>query len=573
MAAQQAAGGSSSDSAAADIPAAGAAEAIADEMLSDLEAVAAAGSMSDLGRALNVERVVAAVLADRAVPLADPGRLFGRIIALLDESSPRWAAALASTVLATIVLLGSSHRAQAAAFAGELLPALICDCAREGSTDSASALHLLMRDNAPLAARARRLGALDALLRRAAAWTPDTSAGERVESSLYAIAELTQGAAHADDGLRAFVQVPRVLEEVVRWLRREGNTIERRAAAAQLLGRIMTTEAALGNAAAAIHTVLLHPGMLAGVADAVADAASFGPKQHVDLAFAAGMIAGAAGAAQLASMADTPGFLDGVAALLAARRAPLQGPTTLAKFCASEVYLATLLVKLTTWPSRRLLAARPRFVAALGVRMREVVAAVSAALAAAAGDQTQRPPPDELLQVTTAFGVARNILLELDERSLVDGGGGGGGDSGLPAVGAPATAGAAAPEPSRSAGGAGGGPGPSNSNSSAAAASSLAPFASASRAGASAAPAFEPASAPPEAESRRCFACGRKDGVSGAPLLQCAGCEGTGLKAFFCNRACLKAGWKAHKPACVAARRRSSGGGSGGSGGGGGGAS
>ena len=551
--------GSSSNS-----PAAGMPDALLDEVLTALEKDAR-------GRCTERERSgmfgkLRAFESGPDVPLADPGRVFARIVALLDT---RTTSGFASMVLGS-VLDSAPRAAQAAAEADVLLPALIRDCARgQGVTLSPLAISTILQHDTALAARALRLGALDALLACAVALESSPAgvpAGETASTALAAAAEVCRLAVKDAGELRAFVEAPRLLPCVAHWLKRSGNPAEARAAAARLVSSIVCNAAVEATVAA---KVVNWPGVLRGIADAVADAAAFSPIATIYVAAAASGAARWAGAVRAASMAEAPGFLDGVAAMLAARYAlsPEGVPWDLLCFASAE--LANLLIRLCVRPTRALFGARARLIAALSARVELLIgwAAAGAAGAmcpAAEGGETQ------LQAVVRRLMGASGILRGIKEADLVRGEVSPPAPAGATAAATVATASAAASSLGGSggsgSGGDGGGQRALGAGAGGGAAADVASAASASSAGgaATSAPAVAVAAATTAAASsaaearRRCFACGREDGggAGGAALLQCGSCKGTGLKAFFCDRACLKAGWKAHKPACEAAQQR-----------------
>ena len=535
-------------------------------VLSDLEAAKTAARADDAVRAALAARqapLSAAVAEESDLLLAGAGRLLRRAAALLDASppAPRAVAGAAAMMLQYLICSSPARIAQAAAFADALLPALVSDCARAGETCSAPCLGALVTGNAPLAAEARRLGALGALVRFLESVPRDSGRGAASQAAyaLMAASKLCKQTARTSEELLTFVREPGLLEQVARWLRRDGGAPKARAAAAELLAVIVGRPG--DEAAAAACAVLAHPRMLEGIAAAIADADAFQTDELVSLVGAAAGAAQWAGDAQLAAMQGVPGLFDGAAALLLARSEGPPPPAS-ADFAAMVAWhplfevprgVAALLLVLAERPTRRLLAARPRLVAALDARATRLQGWMATADAGAAAAFGALRAPDgrklNLAAVPARLAEAKASLLQITERDLVEESG-----SGL-AAGA-----AAAATPHCSAGSGGGGsragaPGARSSNSSPAAA----PVSAAAAAN------LEPKGQ----RVRRCFACGREDGGSaggGASLLQCAGCKGTGLDAFFCDRACQKAGWKEHKPACEAARRSGSGRGGGGSG-------
>ena len=457
---------------------------------------------------------------------------------------------------------------------------------------------------------------LRALLRRAAA-APALGAGderaasaaEEVGAALRAAAELCRRVPAAADAQLA----PDALARLEGWLARGGAPVVR-AGAARVLAEL------LGGArgAAAAEALLRGYGVLEGVAAAVADAAAFEAADHAGLAGAAQLALRWRGADAMVVIATTPGFLGGVEAMLAAGAARPAGARDereaalsqrLVDFCRASIKLAFLLIELSAWPTRALREARPRLVAALDARAASLEGRAAAAAAAAAaarrgrrGSRGSAAPRRLFSAALDTVRMARDKMMQIDLAG--DGGSGPGADAAAAAAAAASTAAAAEAGQAaghRSSGDSGGGGGSSGSSSASGGGSSSGrashadsgggagrAAASGSASGAplceGAAPLPRPATAAAAAEvRRRCFACGREDGggdsggggrggTDGAALLQCAGCKGTGLKTFFCGRECLRAGWKAHKPDCEAARqRRGSGSGSGGGGGGGGG--
>ena len=552
------------------------AEVLAHEFLSQVEALNAA---LNAGVTFGDNTAAEALLEQRAhfmeaaaedpgcaPPLADPDRLYGRIVALLDPSSQRMCASLAGWVLFKLVSSAPMRSAQAALNAAALLPALIRDAAREGDTDSVGALQALLCGEGGVVAikRARPLGVLDALLGRAAGPLDGATF-----YTLRAISELCTAEAAAAGTVRAFAKAPACVAAAARWLGRDGQGDDgsARGGAAHLLAKIVTLAAMPGGgdpASTVAEVVLSAPGIVQAIAGAVADGDQFPLMDSFELPVAAAAVTSWGSDAQRAAMAATPGFFEGVAALLAKRYGPPADAGQIATtsplyslFFGGTDGCASLLRHYAARPPRALLAARARLVVALGVRIASVTEWGSAAAAAATAVGGGLPQKRALAELTVALRDltdVRSRLAQLTERDLVadgdSGGSGSGRNGGLPA--------------SSGGGGGGGGNAAAASGSgsgAAAAASSRPPVAAASSA---AAPAAAAAAAAPKPRSRTCFACGREDGGGGngdagsnsAPLQQCRGCKGTGLKVFFCNRACLKAGWKAHKPACEAARQR-----------------
>ena len=139
-------------------------QAFADAMLSELEAVAAAGRRFSegafaamLGRQFELATAhPTAGIGEPHLPLADPARAFGRAAALLAPSLPSFVAECAATVLVFLLTQSPVRVAQAAACADALLPALVRDCARGGQ--SREALELLIAGDPALAQRAQSLG-------------------------------------------------------------------------------------------------------------------------------------------------------------------------------------------------------------------------------------------------------------------------------------------------------------------------------------------------------------------------------------------------------------------------------
>ena len=550
-------------------------QAVAEALFTEFEAIKAAGRPGSAALAAydrHRQALALAMATDRDLPLANPGRLFRRAAALLDAASPRKLALATSEVL--VIVLGGARTRQAAACADKLLPALVADCARKGETCSPGPLHILVSDSPDMAARARELGALDALLRRAAALTPgvdDRPEGEGVGQSLEAAGEILRLGVNTAEELRAFVEQPGVLSVAARWLKRGGSPVQARTGAARLVATLINRP----EGAATAPLVLGYPGIVRGIAEAVADAADFRARDRTELTAAACGAAAWGGPPVAAMLSAAPGFLDGVALTLATPPAPPGAPREtlmslayLARnFAAASVSLNELVAQLAGAPTRALLEARPRLVAALDARAAHAEQWAAEAEAVAGPSSTT----SSLKGLARTLAKAKAALRKLTAADLVDqnGGGnateqaGGGAAAAETAAAAPAAETAAASATSAAAGGGGATKGAGSSGSSAAA-SATAPATGSDTAG----PATAAVAATPH--RRCCLACGREDGsgASGAALLQCAGCKGTGLKAFFCDRACLKAGWKAHKPDCEAARRRGSGGGGGGGGGG-----
>ena len=489
-------------------------DAAAAEVLSKLEAAQAAGEIGDAGSDeidLLLEQLNTVANDDSASPLADPDRLFGRAAALLAASSPRDVAAGGAAVLSCVVRDAPARLAQAVAAQDALLPVLIQDCARKGVSNASAVLLTLFMHSQELAKRARSLGALDALLRRLAALPTNGDNSEKDANSLLdTITELCRQTAQTNDERRAFAEAPGLAEQLARWLRRGGASPLTRVNAARLLGDMLDSSEA---AAAAGDAVFSHPGVLECVAELVVDAAEYDHEIYFFIAGAAAAAARWAEPSQLAAMADAPGFLEGLERMLSARWAPEAYeadalPCVCCFFYRTSTDLALVLRALIApLPTRRLFEARLRLSGALMERARLVT------------EWMETDPDDDvttkaLSELMSGLTEASNSLLCVTEADLM--GDGGGGTTALAkAAAAAATAAATAAAP----------------------------------------PAAATAKAP---RRRRCFACGREDGASGSSdggvrLLQCRGCKGTGLKAFFCDRACQKVGWKAHKPACQAA--------------------
>ena len=561
---------------------AAAVEALSLEFLSYLDTAREAGGLSaaitNTFRARQHD-LKAAAHAESALPLADPGRLFERAAALLDASSPRPVACFAAWVLTGVLDRAPARRAQAAPHLDALLRALIRDCAREGQGFSPAALYWLIVGDAARARSARRLGALEALARQLAgvphaATQEDEIAHDAVVLSLLAAAELCENTGRdSERARRAFVAAPGVVQQAARWLQRN-SLIGPRQAAAHLVAEMVNPPNAVAAAAA-----LRHPPLLRAIADAVADAGAFAPNVYVYLSSCAGGAAAWPGAPR--ALLATPGFLDGALRLLA----PAQGSRV--ALCTSAASVAYLLLGLTGEASPLVAAALPRFVDAL--------AACDAARRAAGRRARGRDDPgvvgeQGLEQLMAHVAVLRAALAEIART-----GGSAVGDrvravykvtpEGEPAADAAGAAGGSGGRNARADGGssrssgrmASGGSGSSavshrgsqgggssdnrqraphagSSAGAAAASSSDAPPNPSPSAAPSAAAAMAMAT---DTKRRSCYACGREDGGSSSlPLLQCGSCKGTGLKAFFCDKACLKAGWKAHKPACEAARQR-----------------
>ena len=518
--------------------AASAAEGIANEILSQLEA----GPFDDAAFDVRLLQLTAAAVSESQLPLARPERLFGRLVALMAASSPRETAASASAVLAALLADDASERRkQAAAAAGTVVPALIRDCTREGRTRAHWALWMIIYAAPNLADFSRRLGALQLLLRRLATLPPgggggggsggaDEGVAEDIVHTMAAAATICRMTAHSPDELVALAEAPGVLEHIARGLERRGgddggngsggaNSTALRMAAARLMEALINRYE--GDRAAEV--VLDYPGVMQGAAGLIADAAAFGPAEYANMVVAADAALEWRAAEAAALMARTPGFFAGLEHMLTtgvARPGPSPaqafapaGFSAARKFGGATQNLAALVAALARAPTRAFLAARARLVAALDARIAVAEEWKAAADAVEVAPDDGGPPwlPPHFFEMV--LGITRDFrakAMRATEADLVDG------DAGPPA--APAAA----------------------------------------------APAAAVAAAPAGKAARRCLACGREDGSGGGDggagggvaLQQCAGCKGTGLKAFFCDRACLKAGWKAHKPDCEAARLR-----------------
>ena len=515
--------------------------------------------------------------------------MFLRIAALLNAPQPPLAAEFTSVVLHAVLAGAPARVAQAVASADALLPAIVRRCGTRGvgPTNLTRALVMLIDCERSLAARARSLGALEAALLSlqtcADTQTPggggDGGGGDAAEAALRLAAQLCALTVHTAAELRALAETPGLLPLAARWLKR-GSHRNARAAAVLLLTSIdahhgISDDDDKAAADAVAAAVLSRPGVLWATADAVADAAAFGPDTCAVMASAGDLVV-----RRGAEAADrTPGFLDGVAAMLEAHHPPPAAAADLwlapcarvaQAVCLSSANLGSLLRLLAEQrPTRRLFRARLRFVAALDARaaLAEQWAAVAAAAAAAnadAGDadvdnpgtrEIVAPTEKEFGGVVALLVAAKDALLRLREADLVAAADGGSQPaSSAAAVAAVAAVAAATTAVGGSAGSGNGGGGSSGGEGSG---GGTAATSSAAR------PSDVHATTAAGKPVRRCCACGREDGggTSGAALLQCAGCKGTGLKAFFCDRACLKAGWKAHKPACKAAQRQRDGGG------------
>ena len=555
-------------------------DAVAEECLAGLEAMKAAERPGAAGSlvtpSLQLERLSAAAAKDRDSPLARPQRLFSGVAALLDASSPRDIAATASALLNGAVVHAPARLAQARGAADVLLPALVGDCARDGGTASAMVLRHLIADDAALAARARRLGALEVLLRRAAEADAAPAGGRAgatsdivVESALATAAELCKLTARTADDFLALAATPGCLEQAARWLKRAGGSMKVRAAAAKLLDAVIGPP----DAAPAARVALTQPRIVEGVAEAVADAASFGPKDFGKLAFAARGAVRWGGAAAAAAMAGAPGFVDGVAAMLLTGIPPVgTGPEHLLSLAifGTAVWDAAdhstlLLLALTLRPTRALLEARPRLVGALdacaAMGRKWLASSAVAAGGGARGDAPEGQAFRAFSKLLADIEKTKQRLLQITEADLVA-------DDDNAARAAAAKASTVAAKRSCFACGRGDGGGDACSGAPLQQCAGctgpglralfcdracLQAGWAAHRPGCRWVPA---ATAP---RRRCCLACGREDGgggSGGARLLQCGACKRTGLKAFFCDRACLKAGWKTHKPACAAARQR-----------------
>ena len=584
-------------------------EALAHATLSELEAAAAAAGPVAPALSVYVARQqerMAAAAAQRFLPLADPGRLFDRAAALMAPAAPRKVAAWACCVL-TVVLKDAPPRiAQAARRADALLPVLVRDCARKGPTFSPMALACLLEEgsaagDAEVAAKARRAGAVDALLRRAAATTPgvnDAAGGDCTQRAFNALKWIFKLTVKTGGDLRAFLETPGLLSVVTRWLKRAGNPPAPRAAALGLLAALLLQQAHCDDKAL-LDAVLDHPGLLEGAAEAVADAGAADPGTVSEAASVLAVVA----PRRAAALAAVPGFFDGFAALLSRHHAPpgarggaqeallpVASLVWITTFSAISKLLVSVLVAFTQHPTAAFLDACPRLAGALEARVAQAEE-WRAAAARAGGTVAQWLTGGDFASAIGALkslrelmrtikkardaggdaaGICQTLASALAAEGLhgvtggLPGGGLGGGGSGGSDSGARGDDVAPVRDTARSSACRGrNGVGASSSSG-----SDRAPRAAA--APAVVAPAA--AAAAPGKEGRCCFACGRAEstgGSSGAPLLQCGSCKGTGLKAFFCDKACLKAGWKAHKPACEAARRRrqdSGGGGNGASG-------
>ena len=531
-------------------------ETLTGQMLSRLEALAAAAAVSDAEAdafCTQLSQLMAAAPAERALPLSNPSALFTRIAALLGVARPRECAVGACSVLANVLHASSARVAQAAAFADALLPGLIRVCRRGGESLSPSAIRSIIYGNATAAGRARQLGAVEAMARYAAELTPGVGAvaGDGAADALGVLSDICKLTAATADELRAFAAEPGVLSQAARWLKHAGSPAAARAGAAELADALIGRR----EAAAAAQVVLGHEGILSGIADAVADAAAFRPSDLDTLGRAVFIASHWASDAQLAAMANTPGFFTGVALMLSTRHTPPSfefvdsvPPASEAGklFCNASLHLATLLQTLAARPTRRLFEARLRLVAALDAR-----AALASDWATAAQGAIDAEAPGgrwlaHIVSIIRHMIMAKGALLQISRPVVV-----------APTGRAAAAAAAAAPaagEAGRGDCSSGGSSSSAPGTSSEGGAAGVAPPAAPSAAGASARPAAAAAAAA-ATPGQRCFTCGREERC-GAPLLQCASCKGTGLKAFFCDKACLKAGWKAHKPACEAARRR-----------------
>ena len=534
----------------------GSSEELANTILTELEA-AAASRRNAAAVACAGKLPALAAARDSHTPLADPGRLFARCAALMAPTVvPRTVAMVASAIVSALVFGSPPRLAQARAAKETLLPALIADVARTGDTYAGKALRTIITDDPATVARARALGAVEALVQRAANLTPGPPDGMDALGAghaLHAVAEMLRVLALGGEPLREFVATPGLAEQAARWLRGGRRTnVHPRVAAARLVALVVNSP----DPVAATNVLLSTPGVFQGVADCVADAELFEviDRREAVSAAAGAFVSGGAGRVAAEILLATRNFLDGLALTLSTRprESPAHsGPHVASVFYSSWGNASSLIVSLSKWPTRKLLDARPRLLAALD----ECGALARGWLAS--GGQKAWLPAGGYDNIFGGLQCAREALLGITDADLsgppgpdgsssgragggARGGGGGRGGGGASAREAPAAGAAATASPAAAAatavevagaaaaGGAGGSARDANVGGSSGS--------SDNQQGVGAAGGGATAGA---AGSRRCLACGREGG-GGVTLLRCGGCKGTGLDAFFCGRACQK---------------------------------